>query len=260
MKMNKLFYKLFLFFLLFHTLTKNVWIQSLSFDVMKLSNVPFPSSSVEPVYFNAPYHKNISEFTICYRFQIESYNDGLFWLIGAKKEGSFYNWIMLDRMGWDTGNEMDGYQSGTFIMGQNVPGGGLGPDNYPVFKVYMLATNIYPAQWQNICYSYSSSLQKIHMYQNGAFVFSFHFKDDKKHNPLPSNSFGRVILGRNFRGLFTDLHIYDKFSDEAMLGQLSTNCKRKKGEIFSWDSNKIKITEVFRGECLSCCWSVSPSV
>ena len=87
------------------------------FDVLKFSNVPFPTSSVEPVYLNAPYDKNISEYTICYRFQIESYNDGLAIILGVRREGTKHKWMVLDRLGLEDGLGMDGYQNGMIVIG-----------------------------------------------------------------------------------------------------------------------------------------------
>ena len=210
---------------------------SVLFDVLKLSNVPFPTYYSEySANFNAPYDKDISEFTICYRYQIESYNDGLLSFI--RTSGSKYN--LLDRIGWETGYEVDGYQSGILGMRRNVYGGGLGPTSYPIMHIYMLAKNVEPAKWQSICYSYSSSLQKFHMYQNGAKVFSFQFGDERD-DPLPSTVFEKVSLLKNFRGLFTDLQIFNTWSPEEAIIQLSTHCHRDTGEIFTWDRNKIKI-------------------
>ena len=164
-----------LFAIILLAITKFILVFSATFDVLRLSNVPFPSSSVEPVHFNALYDKNITEYTICYRFQIESYNDGLTFFVGVSRRGSESKWLVLDRIGWDWGSEMDGYHSGVLIIGRNVQGGGLGPDNYPMYHNYMVARNVDPGKWQSICYSYSTSLQIIHMYQNGEKVFSYHF-------------------------------------------------------------------------------------
>ena len=125
--------KLYLFAIIFLAIWKYILVCAATFDVLKLSNVPFPSSSTEPVYFNAPYAKNITEYTICYRFQIESYNDGLVFFVGVRRKGSKHKWMVLDRIGWNTGNEMDGYQYGVLMIGRNVQGGGLGPDNYPMY-------------------------------------------------------------------------------------------------------------------------------
>ena len=232
-----------LFVIIFLSIGKCIPVCSATFDMLKLSNVPFPSSSVEPVYFNASYDKNITEYTICYRFLIESYNDEFAILVGVRRKGSIHRWMVLDRIGWNTGNEMDGYQGGVLMIGRNVQGGGLGPDNYPKYLYYMLARNIDPAKWQNICYSYSTSLQMVHMYQNGVKVFGFHY-DDEKDDPLPSTLFEKVFLLRNFRGMFTDLQILDTFSNGEKLKDLSTQCDRRRGEIFSWEREKLKTVRI----------------
>ena len=177
-EINQLFKKSWLSTILFLTIEKHMLVQSVTFDVLKLSNVPFPSSNVYSVYFNTPYNKDIGEFTICYRYQIESYNDGLLSLL--RTHGKYH---LLDRIGWETGWGMDGYQSGILGLRRNVHGGGLGPTSYPIMHIYMLARNVEPATWQSICYSYSSSLQKLHMYQNGAKAFSFQYGDEKDDPP-----------------------------------------------------------------------------
>ena len=80
------------------------------------------------------------------------------------------------------------------------------------------------------------------MYQNGAKVFSFHFNEEK--HSLPSTLFEKVVMLNNFRGMFTDLQIFESFSNEEKLQQLSTHCDQRKGEIFSWDRNKLKTVSI----------------
>ena len=58
------------------------------FEVLKISNVPFPMSFwASPdkgvVAINASYTKPIPDYTICYRFNVESYNDQIFIILGA---------------------------------------------------------------------------------------------------------------------------------------------------------------------------------
>ena len=50
------------------------WCQQ--FDVLKVSDVEFPRYFKYAASTSAPYNKNITEFTVCYRILIESYNDG----------------------------------------------------------------------------------------------------------------------------------------------------------------------------------------
>ena len=44
-------------------------------DALKISNVSFPFYNKYTASTLASYQDNITEFTICYRFQIESFND-----------------------------------------------------------------------------------------------------------------------------------------------------------------------------------------
>ena len=55
------------------------------FDVISISNVPFPSSSGFAARLSAPYDSEIPEFTICYRFLISSYNDRWLTTIWARE-------------------------------------------------------------------------------------------------------------------------------------------------------------------------------
>ena len=109
-------------------------------DVLKISNVEFPVSEKEPASFNATFHKDIPEVTVCFRFLVESYNTGLLWFIDGKngdKKGFF-----LDRIGWETGVERDGYQWGVTVVIRNIPDGGLGGQNFPVYHQYNVPKNI----------------------------------------------------------------------------------------------------------------------
>ena len=87
------------------------------FEVLKISNVPFPASSWGTgegkdkgiVTMNATYTKTIPDYTICYRVLVESYNDGIFTSIAAYKDSSIGHSHILDRFGgMGTGYESEG--------------------------------------------------------------------------------------------------------------------------------------------------------
>ena len=60
------------------------------FDVMSITNVPFPLSfGIVAATLNATQEQEISEFTVCYRFQITSYNDIWNFMFNAKKVGYY---------------------------------------------------------------------------------------------------------------------------------------------------------------------------
>ena len=98
------------------------------FDVLKISNVPFPVYRRYTASASVLYDKNITEFTVCYRFQIESYNEndqGII-VISATAENFFYagnslpsflNWIFPE----GSGREKEGFQAGGFLLRRNVP-------------------------------------------------------------------------------------------------------------------------------------------
>ena len=72
-----------LFAIIFLAIRNPTLVCSATFDVLRLSNVPFPSSSVEPVYFNASYDKNITEQDLglkCSAWKVFGSND--FGLVG----------------------------------------------------------------------------------------------------------------------------------------------------------------------------------
>ena len=109
-------------------------------DVLKISNVDFPLSTHWPASFDATYHKEISEFTFCIRFLIESYNNNLFEMVKAEiKTGQEY---FSDQIGWETGMERDGYQGGVSIIQRNIPGGGVKGMEYPWYHHYNIPKNI----------------------------------------------------------------------------------------------------------------------
>ena len=82
------FFTIFLsFFILVHTEVQD------QFEVLNVANVPFPSSSGVAASFNALHSEDIAEFTICYRFLIESYNDLYIILVRAKaKDTTPWDW------------------------------------------------------------------------------------------------------------------------------------------------------------------------
>ena len=190
------------------------------FDVLSMKNIPFPSSREYAAAINVEYKKDIPEFTVCYRFQIESYNDNEFDLIKAK---DMDNTIYMDRIGWQTGMEKDGFQAGVVYFKRNIPGGGLAKKRFPSFHHYNLARNIDISKWTHMCTSYSSILHRMHMYQDGLYVYSYDYIDEQE-DPLPLNTFHKVLIGKNMRGLYTDVNIYSSYFDDKEMISWTTGC------------------------------------
>ena len=119
------------------------YVEAEKMDVLKISDVPFPSSpwKQSAATINASYHQDIAEFTLCYRFSIESFNNGLFFVFAAPKDKDFGSFYILHRMGFDWPGA-DGYQGGLNFIGREIPGGGLGSRAFPVYQSYVLARNI----------------------------------------------------------------------------------------------------------------------
>ena len=120
-------------------------------DVMKISNVPFPTSNVYPALLNASYSHEIAEFTICHRYYIESYNDFFIFLLNPKTpdwaDHYYYNAI-----GWNTGYENEGFQGARSFIKRNVEGGGLANRQHPRYLNYVLARNIDISTWNTFLY------------------------------------------------------------------------------------------------------------
>ena len=218
------------------------------FDVLKMTNVPFPSSSGHVATVNASFGQDIPEFTTCWRFLIDSYNDGYIWFFAAGRPSEAKNEKYYDEtLGWQTGFEMDGFQASLHFLRRNIPGGemflggGLGNRSHPYVTQVNYPENIDTAKWYNFCTSYSSLKHRIHQYQDGMKVFGFTYPD-KVEDPFPASLFENLKIGENMRGLFTDLHIYSSFFDKEAMIAWTTGCDQKDGDIFKWDKDKVKIT------------------
>ena len=140
------------------------------FDVLSIANVPFPSSGgLIGATLNVTYHQDISEFTVCHRFQFISYNDAWVHIFNAKKHGTI-NWDekgYFEALGFQTGFEVDGYQSTSFTLFRNVDGGGLSNRSFPVYHHVLLPRTIQTLKWYTSCTSYSSIFKMIHMFHDG---------------------------------------------------------------------------------------------
>ena len=228
-----------------------VYAKAEQFDVLKISNVPFPTAPWSTngmiwngITVNATYKKSIPDYTVCYRFLVESYNDGLFITIGAyinSESGKVRS--VLDRLGEKgTGLGSEGLQGGLFVNFRNVTGGGIGGHNFPWYHAYVLPKDIDISKWYQMCFSYSNKLNYIHLYMDGLKAFGFTYQDDSE--PLPANAFEHLRLGYNLRGSLTDLHIYDEYYDEERMISRTRTCEIEAGEIFAWEKTKINIRQV----------------
>ena len=146
------------------------------------------------------------------------------------------------------GKEKEGYQGGQILVDRNLPPrpttkGGLVPRPFPSAQLFVLARNIEPSKWYHFCHSYSSILMRVFTYQDGLKVLGFNFPDERE-NPLPSDFFKYLHFGYNFRGMFTDVQIFDRYFTEEEQISRTTGCEKLEGEIFTWDTSKIDITQV----------------
>ena len=81
------------------------------------------------------------------------------------------------------------------------------------------------------------------MYQDGLYVYSYTFTDEQE-DPFPPNTFQNLLVGRNMRGLFTDLNIYSSYFDDKEMISWTTGCENTRGEIITWDKTKLNITNI----------------
>ena len=207
--------------------------------------VPFPSSPDFAALTNADFDKNITEFSVCYRILIESYNDGCINIVWGKLEEA--NDKLWDSRNYrnnlckDIGWTMDGFQESSLVLHRNIPEGGLDNKSWPFIHHINLPRNIDTSQWVSFCSSYSSILHKIHQYQDELKVFSYTYIDEVE-DPMPSDTFKNLLIGKNLRGLLTDLNIYSSFFDDAAMIAWTKGCAQKKGDIFAWDPTKLNTT------------------
>ena len=94
---------------------------------------------------------------------------------------------------------------------------GLPPRPFPTAQNHVLARNIDPAKWYHFCHSYSSIFMRVLTYQDGLKVFGLNFTDDHE-DPLSSDFFTYLQFGHIFRGMITDVQIFDKYlNDEEQI-------------------------------------------
>ena len=215
------------------------------FNVLEIKNTPFPTFPKNTANINSSFEGPVAEFTACFRFQIESYNEQWIGFVSASRQIEYSSWFFFyDNLGWNTGTEVDGLQSAFTVVKRNIPGGGFGGGvkAFPGWHMHHMPFKVAVSKWYHCCVSYSSKLQIIHKYINGQKAFSFQFTD-KEELPLPARSFEEVNIARNMRGMLTDLHIYSSyFTDDAMVSW-TTSCTDEYGDIINWNKDKITIEE-----------------
>ena len=216
-------------------------------EVLRISNVSFPQSSADPAKLNGTFHTGLTEFTVCLRFLIESYNEGGFSPFGASGDAprggsTLYLWLgfedLSNGLGWGT----RGFQGGVNTFLRGIPEGGRINKRFPIIHHFNNAINIETSTWNHMCVSYSSKLNILHLFQNGLKVFSYQYKDPQD-IPLPANTFENTKLGINMRGLISDVNIFSTFFDEDSTKSLTLSCGEKQGDIFKWDARKVNITQ-----------------
>ena len=173
-----------------------------AFDVISISNVPFPSSSGFSAGLSAPYKEEIAEFTICYGFLISSYNERWITLLWAKElENSppSYDRHYKEFLAFDIGVEYRGYQFLSTYLYRNLPNGA---SRVPLNLHGNLPQFVQPGKWFHVCSSYSSKLHIRHVYYNGLKVSSVKYTDEVE-DPMPSDTFKNVVIGQNIVSLLT---------------------------------------------------------
>ena len=213
-----------------------------TFDVLTISNVPFPHSPhMAADIRNPPHYKEIPEFTVCFRFLFTFYNDGWIPLIHAKQKKIQNPWdekYFAERLAYNLGFDYQGYQHLSGYLERNIPGGDAGGKKQPVSVVGNLQRNVATGKWQHACNTYSSIQHKRHSFYNGLKVYSFNYSDLVE-GPMPPDTFHYIVIGGNMRGLFTDLQIYDRMFNEEEMKAWTSSCDRNEGEIFRWSAYRF---------------------
>ena len=97
------------------------------FNVLEIKNTPFPTFHKNTANINSSFEGPVAEFTACFRFQIESYNEQWITFVRASRQIEYSSWFFFDEnLGWNTGTEVDGLQSASTVVKRNIPGGGFG--------------------------------------------------------------------------------------------------------------------------------------
>ena len=210
------------------------------FEVLSVTDVPFPTSSGFAATLKASYKDEIAEFTVCHRILIQSYNSNWMYVYQMfDLEGAL---IFNIRYELDAGMSFAGFQGSLYFLWRNIPGGGRGGASLPAYFGPNLPKFIQTGSWYNHCFAYSSKLHVIHTFGNGLKI-STHYLDDEVEDPLSSDFFQDVRIFQNNRGLFTDFNIYSTFFDEKAMEEWTSGCIEKPGEIFSWNIKNINITQ-----------------
>ena len=209
------------------------------FEVLKITNVTFPFSNIWASTFNNTFNPNIKDFSVCYRFLLDSYNDKEFRPFHARpKDQSTRKEIFEaiegtgNNLGWGT----EGYQGGYTYFGEEVA------ERMPTRHHFNLAMNIEISTWQHICSSFSSSLKRQHLFQNGFKSFGFNYPKDQDVY-IPDDLFAIIKLGFNLRGLITDVNIFSEYFDEEAIMSWTNECSHRKGDIFAWEPTKLSHNE-----------------
>ena len=215
------------------------------FEALKIE-APFPSSPEPAASVNADFDRDITEFTVCLRMLVESYNDGCITIVHANLAGKklqawderHYKNTLCKDIGWT----LDGYQEQGIYLMRNIPGGGLDKQAFPIWHNLNVPKNVRPSEWHSFCTSYSSTSHKFHQYQDGVKVFNYTFMDPVE-DPLSSDTFKNLLIGGNMRGLITDLNIYSFYFEKDAMVDWTRGCAQKKGDIFAWDTRNLNITQ-----------------
>ena len=80
------------------------------------------------------------------------------------------------------------------------------------------------------------------MFKDGIKAYGFNFID-KEELPLPYNAFETVRIGKNMRGLISDVNIYSNYFDEKTMVKWTTGCHHPPGDIFAWSKEALNITQ-----------------
>ena len=117
------------------------------FEVLRISNVTFPSSTTYAAQLNGTFNTGLTEFTVYIRFLIESYNEGDIQPYSAsvaeeqQRGGTTLVFEDLSNgLGWGT----RGFQGGVVFFSHEIKDGDVFRKRFPIYHHFNNAMNVDP--------------------------------------------------------------------------------------------------------------------
>merc|ERR1711979_42100 len=90
-----------------------------------------------------------------------------------------------------------------------------------------------------MCVSYSKQTKKFLVFHNGVKYVDILIKEE--HIFISKYFLSQIIINRQQRASFSDLHVYSTTMDEASLSSWTTCTYNKAGDVYAWDISKLNL-------------------